>query len=404
MEEQYKQLNKELIEQVQEMRLTLKDYRDELVLSRSKWLEYQTKYNNLIIKCSAMAKAHFKGFLELVDPKSSYLSYLNGEMPKERSSSRRSSRMAEELRRTSSIVQTRRSFNSVSPISLTSRDEEDEAENGNDSRQTRSGDSVIREEDEDNEDNEDLSTIPRSSIPTRVSINATVGECSMEIEDVEPTGLSESRQIESDEGETIADDESLLIENSETNDSSDNNEMASEPSTKSTLRDVTNVINSPAKDVIKASYSKNTAKRGSNRKNYVTLSRGGRGPERKKSDNIDIRPSNASSMEEPRQSPHIQRRIESSYRVMHHEVRLPIQSLSDISIESFQVENSSTPVVRGRSRSRSPAASDKSTSSRPRRGCTPSSFAEKTLNAKLRNETDEKSLVKKGKISKKKKK
>lgn len=131
MEHQYKKLNKELVEQVQEMRNTLKEYRDEILYLRSKAMDADIKYIHLSSKVSSLAKIHFENLMVEVDPMSPILSCLrNGisstdnAQPTSSISSRQSSRLAEEMRRSSSVVQTRRSFNSVSPIRATNTDAE----------------------------------------------------------------------------------------------------------------------------------------------------------------------------------------------------------------------------------------------------------------------------------------
>lgn len=113
------------------MRNTLKEYRDEILYLRSKAMDADIKYLHLSSKVSSLAKIHFENLMVEVDPMSPILSCLrNGisgtynAQPTSSISSRQSSRLAEEMRRSSSVVQTRRSFNSVSPIRATNTDAE----------------------------------------------------------------------------------------------------------------------------------------------------------------------------------------------------------------------------------------------------------------------------------------
>ncbi|XP_058984917.1 uncharacterized protein LOC131805595 [Musca domestica] len=115
MDSQYKALNKELVKEVTSMRMTVADYRTEIVHLRAKLLEAETIVIRMRTKCSSLLKSFFKDELEILDPKSPLLEYLKHGMQTV-CSGRRSTLLAEETRRSSSVIQTPRSFNSTSPV------------------------------------------------------------------------------------------------------------------------------------------------------------------------------------------------------------------------------------------------------------------------------------------------
>ncbi|XP_073829116.1 uncharacterized protein [Musca autumnalis] len=82
-----KALNKELVEENQTMRKTLAEYQSEIIRLRAKLMEVEINYNRIGIQGASLLK------------------YL-----------------AEEARRSSSVIQTARSFNSTSPVRSSSTD------------------------------------------------------------------------------------------------------------------------------------------------------------------------------------------------------------------------------------------------------------------------------------------
>lgn len=115
MESHYKALNKELVEEVRSMRTVMSEYHTEIVRLKAQLFEAETTVIKMKTRCSSLLKTFFQDQLEILDPESSLLAYFkNGAQPVR--SGRQSTLLAEQARRSSSVIQTPRSFNSTSPV------------------------------------------------------------------------------------------------------------------------------------------------------------------------------------------------------------------------------------------------------------------------------------------------
>ncbi|XP_075165090.1 meiotic from via Salaria 332 [Haematobia irritans] len=358
MEAQYKLLNKELVEKIQEMRIELSEYRAEIVNLRAQLHGTKAEYNRVVHKCNALARSHLQSYLELLEPKSALLPLLTNGNGWERTTGR-SSHMAEELRRTSSIIQTRRSFNSVSPI-------RSEGERNDDTGQQINTNAIMEEVEED-EIEQICYSIRRTSL-----------KCS------DANESAESIHSDETDHEEINNDQSSNIEMVQCPPEDNNPESIKN----NKLRDVTNTmeVSSDTAGTRKEQRKDKNNSSGFKQKENITVTRGGRYACTKNCE---------PSIEEARQTSDIEKNME-SYFTSIQETRTRMQniSLTDMSIGSFVVESSSTP------RTKSPTSGE-ANSSRPRRGCTPTSLVEISLSQKLRNETSEKSLGHRGKKKKK---
>ncbi|XP_013101474.2 uncharacterized protein LOC106083162 [Stomoxys calcitrans] len=314
MEKQYKQINRDLAEQVREMKSTIEICNKELALLHVKELQTRTKYNKLLNKCCDMAKSHYMAFLEMLDSESPLSSH---------------------------------------PINSTRRQVEEETENeSNDSNYyTR------------NENDGNFSTF--QGMTNRCFNYQALDDITED--EIETEGLSQSSRIESD-GDEVDEDESSLLDNCE----AELSLLSCDESSSSE-----NGVNPP---IVVPLGNKSVVKRCG----------GGRLVEWRNTDNNDIQPSCVYSMENAVQSSNILRYITNSHRCMHQEGTLKSQTLSNMTLTRFQVQNSSTPVRLG---NKSPAGTDTGNITRPKRCCAPSSLAEKSLKTKLFNETSEKSLI-----------
>lgn len=125
----YKDLNKELVNTVQSMRISLQQHREEIIDLRAKYMNKHEHFAFLSKKCKDLALMHCKQYLDFLDPDSSILSLLQDAQqgatvtPVQRRENivenvniRQSARLTINYRRSSSLTATRRSFNSTSPI------------------------------------------------------------------------------------------------------------------------------------------------------------------------------------------------------------------------------------------------------------------------------------------------
>ncbi|XP_073835583.1 uncharacterized protein [Musca autumnalis] len=109
-----KALNKKLVEEVQTMRKTLAEYEAEIANLRAKLVEAEINCNRISIQGTSLLKNFLTEQLKILDPQSSLLA----------NNRRRSTVLPEEARRSSSVIQTPRSFNSTSSVRPSSTDVE----------------------------------------------------------------------------------------------------------------------------------------------------------------------------------------------------------------------------------------------------------------------------------------
>ncbi|XP_037825542.1 histone H3.v1-like [Lucilia sericata] len=445
----YRDLNKELIEQVQTMRINMKLYCDEIIQLKGELMEKHESSVILRKECYNWAVENFIHLIQTVQPDSDILPVLQKYVPsRERqvttsrtlttsrtprisrissdsgerstgSSRRRSSQLTAEFQRSNSILNSRKSVCSTSPIrrSSNSSREEEEVEEPN--------------EEEEVENVEESQTIAEKE-PTEPEVTENLNEDEEEQAEEEPLNIiyedSEETEEEDNNPEELTDDENNIESMYESVEEITVADNTISTTRRSTLKDVTNMV--------LVSTTQNSSK--DNNSPHKTIRKRGRPRKNKTNKNsFDQENTTDSEMESTvtdrgdRAALHYTRSADQSETlqeprncdVRHISLRnksIPITQAFDLSAEddytdmtlgNFKDAACSTPNSR-RNSFRKPAkpstittnqaatesesgstTSDCSTR-RPSRQCKPKDLAEPKIGVKLRNESKAKSLGK----------
>ncbi|KAI8128844.1 hypothetical protein FF38_09894 [Lucilia cuprina] len=447
----YRDLNKELIEQVQTMRINMKLYCDEIIQLKGELME---KHENSVIlrkECYNWAVENFIHLIQTVQPDSDILPVLQKYAPsretqvttsrtlttsrtprisrissgsEERStgsSRRRSSQLTAEFQRSNSILNSRKSVCSTSPIRRSSNDSREEEQ----------------EEEEEQRNEEDVENIVESQTiaeneQTEPEVTDNLNEDEVERAEEEPLNIiyedSEETEEEDNNPEELTDDENhveSMYESVEEITVADNTISTTR---RSTLKDLTNTM--------LVSSTQNSSK--DNTSPHKTIRKRGRPRKNKTNKNsFDQENTTDSEMESTVtdrgaraaiHQTHSEDQSETLQEPRHCEVRhlslrnksIPItqafdqsgeEDYTDMTLGNFKDAACSTPNSR-RNSFRKPTKSSTITTNqaatesesgsttsdcstrRPSRQCKPKDLAEPKIGVKLRNESKAKSLGK----------
>lgn len=227
----YRDLNKELVEQVQTMRVNMKLYCDEIISLKAELMQKYESELFLRKYCYNWALDNFQQFIQTIQPDSEILPLLKQHVPggresiNRRSSSplrsrasdrirssgekssgerRRSTQLTMEFQRSNSIITTRNSVRSCSPIRRSCGDEEGSEEADEEQGEQEVGVS------EENRVSEEQSNINQVEQPAATEVTETVPETNVEINrDVDLVIYEESEEEDVQEEDEEEDDEEV---------------------------------------------------------------------------------------------------------------------------------------------------------------------------------------------------